>query len=196
MPRIRLTDRIAKAISITERLDSLASELEPVDPRIALAIDQVSDKLEGRVAENKPSKPVGSRFDKFYDDKDFINALNELIPDLKKKMDEGKPGSHHDIVRVQGMTPRPLAILIRTYPEKGADDYGAKDRKDYASEKDSHGYYPSSEMKSKFIFTMDYLNYKLEKDVVNGYWATQLLFAEVPKKDNTLKMNDLDEINF
>ena len=55
MSRIRMTERIAKAASITERLDRIASELEHVDPRIALAIDQVSDQLEGRVA--TPSEP-------------------------------------------------------------------------------------------------------------------------------------------
>jgi 3-methyladenine DNA glycosylase/8-oxoguanine DNA glycosylase len=50
MPRIRLTDKIAKMTSITERLDKIASELEQVDPQIALVIDQVSDRLEGRNA--------------------------------------------------------------------------------------------------------------------------------------------------
>lgn len=48
MPRTRLTDRIAKTTSITERLDTIATELEQVDPRIALAIDQVSDRLDGK----------------------------------------------------------------------------------------------------------------------------------------------------
>jgi len=38
----------AKTASITERLDIIASELEQIDPRIALAIDRISDKLEGR----------------------------------------------------------------------------------------------------------------------------------------------------
>jgi hypothetical protein len=48
MPRIRLTDKIAKTASITERLDKIASDLEQVDPQMALAIDQISDRLEGR----------------------------------------------------------------------------------------------------------------------------------------------------
>lgn len=52
MPRTRLTDRIAKTASITERLDKIATELEQVDPKMALAIDLVSDKLENRVADD------------------------------------------------------------------------------------------------------------------------------------------------
>ena len=51
MPRIRLTEKIAKTASFIERLDKIASELEQVDPRIALAIDQVSDRLESRKAD-------------------------------------------------------------------------------------------------------------------------------------------------
>jgi hypothetical protein len=52
---MRMTERIAKdykygekslKASITERLDKIASELEQVDPKMALAIDQVSDRLD------------------------------------------------------------------------------------------------------------------------------------------------------
>jgi len=42
--------RLTTVASITERLDSVASELEQEDPRVALAIDQISDRLDGREA--------------------------------------------------------------------------------------------------------------------------------------------------
>jgi len=35
-----------KTASITDRLDAIAGELEQVDPRWAMAIDQISDKLD------------------------------------------------------------------------------------------------------------------------------------------------------
>lgn len=50
MGRIRLTEKIANSRSITARLDLIASELEQADPSLALAIDQISDHLEGRKA--------------------------------------------------------------------------------------------------------------------------------------------------
>jgi hypothetical protein len=43
--RVRLTDRVA---SITIRIDGVAEEFESIDPRIALALDRVSDQLEGK----------------------------------------------------------------------------------------------------------------------------------------------------
>lgn len=45
--RNRLTDRVAKTMSLTGKLDRIASELETEYPHIALAIDQISDKLDG-----------------------------------------------------------------------------------------------------------------------------------------------------
>jgi hypothetical protein len=42
--RVRLTDRI----SYTARLDRIAAEVELMDPRLALAIDMISDQLECR----------------------------------------------------------------------------------------------------------------------------------------------------
>ena len=50
MGRIRLTEKMASSRSITARLDQIASELEPTKPQIALAIDHISDSLEGRIA--------------------------------------------------------------------------------------------------------------------------------------------------
>ena len=35
---------------LTARLDDIAGELERIDPRIALAVDQISDRLEERIA--------------------------------------------------------------------------------------------------------------------------------------------------
>ena len=81
MPRTRLTDRIAKTISITERLDIIASELEQVDPRIALAIDQVSDRLEKRAETNSLEKAK----------KDFSKGLSKF----KKWIDEAKKETHY-----------------------------------------------------------------------------------------------------
>lgn len=50
MPRTRLTDRIAKTVSLVKELDSIATEVEQVSPRLALELDRVSDALEGRTA--------------------------------------------------------------------------------------------------------------------------------------------------
>jgi hypothetical protein len=44
--RIRLT----KIASLIEGLDVIATEIEKQDPRIALAIDIISDRLSGRTA--------------------------------------------------------------------------------------------------------------------------------------------------
>jgi hypothetical protein len=84
MPRTRLTDRIAKTASITERLDVIASELEQVDPRIALAIDQVSDSFESR-------KALTEEDDSSYTDYSLIKKIREAITKL--------PGDEFKLVR-------------------------------------------------------------------------------------------------
>lgn len=48
MSRIRMTERIPS--SITAQLDEIAGDLEKIDLRVALAVDRVSDRLEGREA--------------------------------------------------------------------------------------------------------------------------------------------------
>lgn len=73
MSRIRLTEKIAKIAAITERLDRIASELEQTNPKIALALDRISDKLEGRYAtELRDATPEERK------------VLNELVEELKQ----------------------------------------------------------------------------------------------------------------
>ena len=90
---------------LIERLDCIASEIEQVDPRIALAMDKVSDKLEGRKAlqpslqykdlKNKPSesglellefmKKSEKQLKELIIDKHELygEALTEIIKELK-----------------------------------------------------------------------------------------------------------------
>jgi hypothetical protein len=37
-------------VSVIDRLDHIATELDPVNPALALALDRISDRLEGRTA--------------------------------------------------------------------------------------------------------------------------------------------------
>jgi hypothetical protein len=46
----------SKMASITAELDVIASKFDHIDPRISLALDRISDKLEGRMASFKGGK--------------------------------------------------------------------------------------------------------------------------------------------
>jgi hypothetical protein len=92
MSRTRLTDRIARTTSITERLDIIASELEQVDPRSALIIDQVSDRLECKYSssyslqeKDLEKKPDGT----------YYNPLKRILnkfPEIKGKFIPSRTG--------------------------------------------------------------------------------------------------------
>jgi len=65
--RNRLTDRIAKTASLVEDLDNVASEIEQINPRLALELDRISDVLEGKTALfgiGKPNSPDPLKKDK------------------------------------------------------------------------------------------------------------------------------------
>ena len=57
--------RLTKIASLTARLDAVADEIQKHDPKMALAIDRVSDRIEGRTAS--------------MDFKDFREKLNKIF---------------------------------------------------------------------------------------------------------------------
>jgi hypothetical protein len=74
--------------SDTERLDIIASELEQVDPRIALAIDQISDKLDERNSSDFYSPSIRpSPYDILKTAE--ADVSDKQIQDLLKQIDEG-----------------------------------------------------------------------------------------------------------
>lgn len=85
--------------SITNKLDAVASEIEKLNPRIALAIDAVSDHLEGRKSFIMPEKivsalsgtppPVDPRILKNVE-KEIKNKLKAIF--TKKYVDDLKEG--------------------------------------------------------------------------------------------------------
>ena len=60
MSRKRITDRIASEEKITDKLDRIASELEQAYPKLALALDGVSDRLDILTAGAFDSKKINT----------------------------------------------------------------------------------------------------------------------------------------
>ena len=135
MPRIRMTERIAKTASITERLDKIASELEQVNPQMALAIDLVSDRLEGREA-NISSDDIKKKFEEIKKDlakehtlrrpyeelmgirKEILDVLDELGPEASKE----RAKREEEAVGYISTDEEILSKLENDYPKWGEKD--------------------------------------------------------------------------
>jgi hypothetical protein len=96
-----------KGVFLTARLDEIAGELEAVDPRLALALDRVSDQLESRTALFGIEEDITSRiekavkkaepvFDKF---SAYVDELNDLLDEASKKTYEDKSQKGKEALR-------------------------------------------------------------------------------------------------
>lgn len=90
MSRVRLTEKMANSRNITVKLDQVASELEDSYPQMALAIDRVSDILEGRKAGYQsplihPDQPLKSVHDASLRLTDLVNELHDFHPKKENK---------------------------------------------------------------------------------------------------------------
>lgn len=99
--RTRLTDRVA----FTEELDSIATELEKIDPRLAMAVDQVSDALENRTGMAVGPGQIHPEGEKLYNlAKKFLeeNSVSKFnLKDLEHEIDDRLVENYRDKSEVE-----------------------------------------------------------------------------------------------
>jgi hypothetical protein len=134
MSRTRLTDRVAKTASFTERLDKIASELEQVDPRLALAIDQISDHLDKRGMAIGPSQVKSEVQEKleayFKTNGESLSKIVENKIDSWFRSNANKTNERRlfrDIKYENGVTSLDIASISIPLPKKFTDIFTKKD---------------------------------------------------------------------
>jgi hypothetical protein len=104
MAHIRITEKVAREVeslekniirsSLTTRLDVIAGELEKVDPRMALALDMVSDRLEA----SSIDKPDAKKWmDEEKEELGAAKKLEDKVDDIHKMVKKLVDESEKDI---------------------------------------------------------------------------------------------------
>jgi len=107
MARLRLT----KIASMTSTLDRIAGELEKIDPKLALALDRVSDSIDPDINKEYPESQHGPRtleeLNERIDKKKIIDGLKKI----NSKINDGNIKSI-EVYKSKSMNPNDITIRI------------------------------------------------------------------------------------
>ena len=206
---------------ISSMLDAVADSLEKKGfIKEAYEIDKIADQTDEIDFDTiskpvPPPKPIPKpNSPEIYKDTDFIRALDDLVPELKKLLDN--PSDKPQYVKIIHENKKtPLINLIETFPDPKSKsgrsfyDWSDSEKRQRSLNRGYNKYtgnpIHTRDERQKMIFVQDYLNYKLQKTyysysdkavtpIVNGYAGPPFFYTMyiAPKPKKREEFEDLD----